>query len=217
MTFSRANPSSEYARLLKQYQQLHAEGDPARGIPAEKFYPGNSLPAHAPAIKILVQKTSAKTLLDYGCGKGLQYTWTDLKLKDGSTAKTMQDFWGVDSIRCYDPAVPKFMPLPTGKFDGVISTDVLEHVPTEDVDWILGEIFGYAEKFVFLNIACHKAKATLPDGRNAHTNAQTPAWWKPRLEAAAKANPHVKYQAVLENKVQVLFFKHRFRTVIGNI
>jgi hypothetical protein len=214
--FSRTSPSPEYSQLLSQYQKLHAEGDPVRGIPAEKFYPGNSLPAHAPAIRKMVQATGAKTLLDYGCGKGLQYSWTNLKLRDGSIAPTIKDYWGLASIHGYDPAVPKFMTLPQGKFDAVISTDVLEHVPTPDVDWILAEIFGYASKFVFLNIACHKAKATLPDGRNAHTNAQSVAWWKPRLEAAAKTNRQVKYQAVLENKVQVLFFKHRFRTVVGN-
>jgi hypothetical protein len=213
--YSRGNPSPEYASLLKQYQQLHAEGDPARGIAPEKFYPGNSLPAHAPAIKRLVQSTQSTSILDYGCGKGLQYQWTDLKLKDGTIAPTLKSYWGVDDIRCYDPAVPKFMALPTQKYDGVISTDVLEHVPTDDVDWILQEIFGFANKFVFLNIACHKAKARLPDGRNAHTNAHPPSWWRPKLETVARAFPGIRYEAVLENKVSFLVFKHRFRTVIS--
>jgi hypothetical protein len=214
--FNRSNPSSEYARLLKQYQQLHAEGDPARGIPAENFYPGKSLPFHAPAIKQMIDMTGAKTVLDYGCGKGLQYTWQDLKFKDGSTAKNMQTYWGVDQIRCYDPAVPKFMALPNGKFDGVVSTDVLEHVPTDDVDWILNEIFAYADKFVFLNIACHMAKAILPDGNNAHTTAKPVAWWKPKIEAVSALYPHVKYHVVLENKVSFILFKHSFRTRLRN-
>jgi hypothetical protein len=216
MTFTRANPSPEYASLLAQYQKLHAEGDPARGIPAEKFYPGNSLPAHAPAIRELVKQTRASSILDYGCGKGLQYSWTDLKMKDSTIAPTLKDYWGVANIHCYDPAVPKFMTLPTGRFDGVISTDVLEHVPTPDVDWILREIFTYADKFVFLNIACHKAKATLPDGRNAHTNAHPASWWKPRIETIAAAFPQVKYHVVLENKVSFLFLKHRFRSHLKN-
>ncbi len=215
--YSRKNPSLVYKTLISQYEKLHVEGDPQRGKSPDQIYPGNSLPVHAGAIKEIVDLTGAESLLDYGCGKGLQYKWKDIKLKAGPIIPDLKTFWGIDSITCYDPAVSEFSKLPTGKFDGVISTDVLEHCPESDIAWILDEIFGYANRFVFLNIACHPARAHLPDGQNAHRTTQPPSWWKPVVEAVAADHPHVKYVCVLEQKTRYLFFKRRVRTRISNI
>ena len=51
------------------------------------------------------------------------------------------------------PASSNSRHSPTGQFDGVISTDVLEHCPEPDLPWILDEMFGAARKFIFANIA----------------------------------------------------------------
>src|ERR1051326_1125418 len=67
--------------------------------------------------------------------------------------------------------------LPTGRFDGVVCTDVLEHCPEEDLAWILEEIFSYAARFVYLNVACFPARKTLPSGENAHITIREPDWW----------------------------------------
>ena len=47
----------------------------------------------------------------------------------------------------------------------------------------------YANKFVYANIACHRAKATLPNGENAHCTARPVEWWKPMIEKAAAKRP----------------------------
>src|SRR5437763_1557904 len=77
------------------------------------------------------------------------------------------EYWDVDEVRCYDAGYQPYRKLPAGQFDGVISTDVLEHCPEEDLSWILQEIFSFARRFVFLNVACFPARKTLPDGTNA--------------------------------------------------
>jgi hypothetical protein len=214
-TFSRASPSARYTELVALYRKMHLEGEVARNRPPEKVYPGDSLPVHALPIKIMIDATGARSLLDYGAGKGLQYQWQNLKLSDGRTVPALKSFWGVDDITCYDPAYPSFTAVPKSKFDGVISTDVLEHCPESDVPWILDEIFGYAKKFVYANIACHRAKATLPNGENAHCTARPVEWWKPLIEKTAAKRPEVRYQFVLENKKQFLFLKKRFRTIVA--
>ncbi len=84
----------------------------------------------------------------------------------------------MDEIRCYDPCYQPFNKLPDGKFDAVISTDVLEHCPEEDIPWIIDEIFGYANRFVFANVACYPAKKRLPNGENAHCTIRPPEWWE---------------------------------------
>jgi hypothetical protein len=213
--FSRANPSSRYTELVTLYNKMHLEGEAQRNRPPEKVYPGDSLPVHALPIKVLIDATQSRTLLDYGAGKGLQYQWQNMKLTDGRTVPDFKTFWGLDSITCYDPAYPPFTTLPKGKFDGVVCTDVLEHCPESDVEWILDEIFGYARKFVYANIACHKAKATLPNGENAHCTARPQEWWQPLIERVAARHKGVRYRFVMENKKQFLFLKKRFRTYVA--
>jgi 2-polyprenyl-3-methyl-5-hydroxy-6-metoxy-1,4-benzoquinol methylase len=167
--YTRASPSPRYRRLLEQYQHMHLHGEQDAGIPPEQTFPGRSLPKQAPHIKRLIKATGAATILDYGCGKGQQYL--PLRIADPDERIEYPDiksYWGVQAIQCYDPAYQPFMQLPTGKFDGVICTDVLEHCPEEDIPWILAEQFGYANKFVFANVACFPARKKLPSGGNAH-------------------------------------------------
>ena len=106
-------------------------------------------------------------------------------------------WWGVE-VRCYDPAYPKFAELPTGRFDGVISTDVLEHCPEEDMPWILGELFGYANRFVFANVACFPARKHLPNGQNAHCTIRPLKWWRQLLSEIARPRPEVLYEFRLQ-------------------
>lgn len=214
--FSRQNPSPRYRQLVAMYNEMHVQGEKARNRPPEKVFPGESLPVHAIPIKDLIDKHGAKSLLDYGAGKGMQYKWTDLKLSDGRVVPDLKSFWGVDSIRCYDPAYPPFIEVPAGQFDGVICTDVLEHCPEPDIPWILDELFGYARKFVYGNIACHLAKSILPNGENAHTTAKPEEWWKPRIAAAAAKRPDVRYRFVLENKKRPWWWykRIRFRSIV---
>ncbi len=94
-------------------------------------------------------------------------------------------------MRCYDPGYAPHSARPPGRFDGVISTDVLEHCPEEDLAWILEEIFGYATRFVYLNVACYPARKTLPNGENAHATVRPPDWWRDKVAAASR--PELKW------------------------
>jgi len=193
--YSRSAPSPRYRRLLQQYEHMHLHGEAHLGIPPERTFPGQSLPPEAPRIKKLIKHTGARTILDYGAGKGLQYL--PARISDEQEHVEYPDirsFWGVDDIRCYDPAYQPFTQLPKGKFDGVICTDVLEHCPEEDIPWILDELFGYAEKFVYANVACFPAEKRLPSGGNAHCTVKPVRWWEAQLERAARAKAHLRYE-----------------------
>lgn len=196
--YSRASPSPRYRRLIEQYQHMHLHGEQHLGIPPENTFPGASLPRQAPAIKRLIKATAATTLLDYGCGKGQQYL--PMRMGDpgeGIEYPDIQSYWGVRAIQRYDPGYQPFTELPTGKFEGVICTDVLEHCPEEDIPWILGELFGYATKFVFANVACFPAKKRLPSGGNAHCTVKPARWWEEHLARAARSRPDVVYEFTL--------------------
>ena len=133
----------------------------------------------------LAQRTKAKSVLDYGSGKGCLYGETDLELPDGEVIPSVKRFWGVEELTLYDPGVQEHSKRPTGQFDGVVSTDVLEHIPEEDIGWVLRECFAFANRFVYMNIASYPAKKELPNGWNAHVTIKSPDWWRQRIEQAA--------------------------------
>lgn len=198
MAYSRQNPSPRYRELLAMYRQMHLHGDARTAQPAQKTFDGYSLPPQAPRIKRLIDRTGARRLLDYGSGKGLQYDLPVFAVEGEGQWDGVIDYWGIDEVVCFDPAYPPYSRLPEGRFDGVIATDVLEHCPEEDVDWILGEIFAYATRFIYATIACYPAKKHLPNGENAHCTIRPPAWWEARFTHQASAHPGVEWEAWLQ-------------------
>ena len=149
---------------IELYRQMHAAG----------HFPGHSTKKHSKAIKELIDKHGAKTLLDYGSGKGHQYY-----------IHKLHDEWGVEMPTLYDPAVPGIDAPPRGRFDGVICTDVLEHLAGSDLSLAIERCIARADKFVLFSICTRPAKKLLPDGRNAHITLESVDWWRGYVRAIA--------------------------------
>lgn len=109
-----------------------------------------------------------KSILDYGCGQSRTADWL-AKIYDATAYR-------------YDPALPDHAVLPEIETDLVICTDVMEHIPLEDVDRVLAEIRGISAN-AFFNISCVKAAEILPNGENAHCTVRPARWWAARLGA----------------------------------
>lgn len=181
--YSRQSPSPRYLALAELYRTMHRDGDPNHEIPPEKMFDGRSLVPQAGIVKNLIDRVSAKTLLDYGCGKAEAYEKAVRKLPDGSLQKGLKAIWGLEEIFLFDPGVPEYSTLPTKSYDLVISTDVMEHLPEQDLPWILEEIFSFSEKAVFASIALYPARKTLPNGENAHITLKPIPWWNALFQA----------------------------------
>ena len=199
--------------MLQQYARMHDEGERFLGVPAAKTFPGKSLFAQVGRIGVLVKDSGATNLLDYGCGKGLQYAARDIDVPGVGQVESVQDYWEVDFVWRFDPAFRPLSAEPKGVFGGVICTDVLEHCPEEDIGWILGEIFGYASRFVFAVVASYPAAKLLPDGSNAHCTIQTADWWRAQLDAAQRAHPVARFEVVLLTRENGTM---KFQTLTGS-
>ena len=125
------------------------------------------------------QQTS---VLDYGCGKAKLYDIAELETPDGKTLRGLKEIWGVNEITLYDPGYEPYSQLPSGTFDGVICSDVLEHCPEEDIDWIIDELFAFADLYLICTIACYPATKFLPNGENAHITLKKPGWWIDKIQ-----------------------------------
>ena len=158
-----------------EYRRLHENG---------KHFRGRSIKSGLPDIIRLVKQTAPRRMLDYGCGKGLQYS-----------EDMVHQQWGGCLPRLYDVGVPAFSKKPAGTFDAVICTDVMEHIDEQDVPAVLSDIFSYlpardddGESFAFFWISCRPAKnKRLPDGRNVHLCVKPAAWWNEKLDRFRRA------------------------------
>lgn len=148
-------------RLLSQYQELHAQGK----------FPGVSVLQHAGEIAELVAQYKAKRLLDFGCGMAFQYSRERVHL-----------LWGVDVPTLYDPASRFFSNVPPGTYHGVVCTDVLEHVPEEELEETARMLAGYTKRFAFVSVCSRPANLKLPNGSNAHCTVKPFEWWQEYLE-----------------------------------
>lgn len=202
--YNRYAPSPRYVELLRQYEHLHREGEHRLGLPAQETFPGVSLLPHVQRIKARIDQSGSRSVLDYGCGKGLQYTAVFQAEDDPNDMFTITGLWGLDRLYCYDPCYAPFSRLPSGRFDGVICTDVLEHCPEADVAWIVNELFSYADRFLYANIACYPASKTLPNGENAHCTIQPPEWWRELFNETALRYPWVKWEAWVQYRESIL-------------
>ncbi len=198
MTYTRERPSPRYERLLAQYRQLHEQGDARTGESPDQVFPGKSLAPQAHHVRRLIERHRARTILDYGSGKGTQYLPLPFTDREGRAYPDIRAYWGGVEIRCYDPAYGPHSGLPAGRFGGVIATDVLEHVPEDDMEWVVEELFRFAERFVFANVACYSANRILPSGANAHCTVQPLKWWRRLVESVARRHATIDYEFRLQ-------------------
>jgi hypothetical protein len=184
-------PSQEYVELLDTYKEMHKQ---------EGFFKGISLVPFISSIKDLVVSNKCETLFDYGCGKGLPYT-KDFKQTDPHNeikyfTKPVQDMWNIKEFFLYDPAYSEHDKLPTKKYDIVLCTDVLEHIPESDLDWVIREVLSYATKVAFINVCSQEALKTFPTGkhkgRNVHVSVFSHEWWINKFSTIWRDFKHLK-------------------------
>lgn len=141
--------------IANEYRRLHA---------AKKFS-GACLEKHVPEIKNLIKEHGCKTVLDYGCGK--------------ATCHRKANF--TDKVTLYDPYYEPYSQKPVGTFDMVICTDVMEHIPEDEVGKVLAALLNYTDKVLFLAISTVPAKKTFLDGTNVHLTVRPKEWWESML------------------------------------
>lgn len=156
-------PSERYRHFLKLSAEFHA---------THKTFSGRGVKKHATALVDFSKRIGATSALDYGCGKGAHYG--DLIAVLGG--QTIEQALGFEVAK-YDPAWPPFSTVPAGAFDLVWCTDVLEHIPEEDMGWVMGVLWGYATKGLFITVGNFPSKKSFSDGTNTHVTVKPIEWW----------------------------------------
>lgn len=151
--------------IAKQYRKMAATGEHFRGL---------SILQHVDQIGELVERHHSTRLLDYGCGAGDQYR----------APHNVHDRWHVPRPALFDPAFRHDKP-PRSTYQGVICTDVLEHLPSDQVQALLRRLLMLAEDWVFASVCCRLARKTFPNSeKNLHLTVEPLAWWEAQLREA---------------------------------
>lgn len=150
-----------------------------RAMAGTDNFHGLSILQHADSIGKMVRLVRAKTLLDFGCGRADAYR---------SPHKVWHQ-WGLDraNVTLYDPAFNRDDKLPPEgkKFDVVVCSDVLEHVPEAEVDAFIERLAAYARHGLWASVCCRPAKKKFADGTNLHVCVKPYDWWHDKIVAAA--------------------------------
>ena len=196
--------------FYKAYKKMHWD--------RIQSFSGFGVLGEADELKDIVEQYNAKTVLDYGAGKGWQYKSQGFRkdlIKDPEARVNprilehthVNRMFGIDddNIDWYDPGLKFWDPhsrLKNKKYDGVICIDVMEHIPLQEIDNVLFNMLTRSNKFVFLAIACMPAKKRFPDGTNVHVTVKNPHWWRKRITDMIKWTQYegVVHMKCIENK-----------------
>ena len=181
------NYSDYYYQVIEKYKIFHKNG--IKNLPGDSTFLGYSLTKWIIKIKEIIKINNANSLLDFGCGKGFLYN-NKFKIGDNEF-KNLSDFWDIENIFLYDPGVDKFSTYPNKRFDGIICTDVIEHIPEKDIMNFIDELFKFSNKFIFFVIATIPASKYFDDGKNIHLCLKTQNDWNEIFLDLKKKYPNI--------------------------
>lgn len=130
----------------------------------------------------IIRKNNINSVFDFGCGPNCIL----LKKLKNAFPKTI--------LLGYDPAAigEKQSDLVKNeidfslKFDMIVSTDCLEHIPSDELQQCWSIFNTIRPKFMFHAICTRKAGQILSDGTNAHKTVESANWWKLEMENCLK-------------------------------
>jgi hypothetical protein len=155
--------------ILRGYREMAEGGHQFRGL---------TLLNNVDEIASYALKHGCRTMLDYGSGAG------DAYMAPHNAANKLG--MSRDVIRCYDPSFAEHATLPMGTFDLVVCSDVLEHIPQENVSTFIANLFSYADNLVWASVCCRPAKKVFPGTSiNLHCTVMPFQWWQAMFEAQA--------------------------------
>lgn len=113
-------------------------------------------------VEKLLVSVNPKTVLDYGCGKGVL------------SERLSVPIWN------YEPAITG-KDRPPRPADLVLCFDVLQCVEPDYLDAVLMDVARCTLTLAYFVIVLGPSDRVLPDGRNAHLIQQDTEWWRGRL------------------------------------
>lgn len=170
--FTREKPSRRFAEMMSRYRGLD-------GAMPRDFIARGRFDLHAADIGRLIAQTRAVSLMVRGASN------------DGENSA----LWPGIEVKRVDLAGPV-----KGAVDGAISVDELQHVPEEDIGWLLDEMFAAAKSFVYVAVPGTAITRMSPNGSDAPCTVLPAEWWQGQLERASRRHPGPRWHLVVRGE-----------------
>jgi len=180
--------SERYYSIIDENVDFHENG--SEKLTGEETFLGSSLIRWVFHINNIIKETKSASLIDFGCGKAMGYL--NKITADDVLYQNVQEFWKIDDVYLYDPGVKKYSEYPQKKADGIICTDVIEHIPPEDIYKFIEGLYKLANKFVFVVAATIPAEKTFKNGENVHLTIKSDDEWLEIFRGFARKNPGIR-------------------------
>ncbi len=191
--FSRSAPSRGFEVCLPcgPPSNLVSTAKPAPTLSELLDAAGSELVAHDVCIRQSLANLSSRRVSIYTLHRADE--WRRYLAEPVANDPKLTARWGASDTRILDPN--DSAASPAGRADAVICANTLDFVPSEDLPWVLSEVFRSAGSMVHLGIR--------PAGRSSGFHARrgrpvrrTLPWWIAQIETAASRHPSVHWQAV---------------------
>jgi hypothetical protein len=106
------------------------------------YFGGEHLSLMGQSVLTMIRTLKPRTVLDYGCGKGLGADNLVFNYPDLQVTK-------------YDPFVPEYAGAPQGQFDMVICYNVLQVIESQYLDQVIEDCVRLSTQHVLFNILYH--------------------------------------------------------------
>jgi hypothetical protein len=209
--YSRQAPSEDYSSLSEQYSLLYSKTGSkltnGKELKPEEMFANGEFGKEADTIKTLMYIHSCRSILNFGCGNPdafFKHKFIDRKttviedaVEKNPIWDSIYDFLGRPYVKMYDPGIEALNTYPDFPSEMVVCTDVLEHIPEQDIPWFLDELLKLTTKVLHVSIHLGPAVTILPDGRNAHVCIKPREWWLWKLQQAQdRARHYVRVSTV---------------------
>lgn len=127
-----------------------------------------------------LDKRDCASILDFGGGTAVHWH-KKVRIPGQKEMMTATEFFGarLRGFFRYDPAHPHYNVKPTGKYEIIMCTEVLEHVPLDEMDELLTEMKSYLKDdgVVIFTIPKTLSSNSFPDGQNTHVTLMETSEW----------------------------------------
>jgi hypothetical protein len=154
---------------LPDYEMIHRLND--------RYGPGPGPPDVETLKEAIKSVGRVRACIDYGCGN----------------SKAIFTLFPRAQVHVrYDFAQPDFTdPPPALRYDVGLCTDVMEHVPEDEIPAVLSHLGTLSDQWLFI-IPTTPAAQKLMDGSNAHVTQRKAGWWKTVLTSGLCATVEIR-------------------------
>ncbi|HTO84270.1 MAG TPA: ELM1/GtrOC1 family putative glycosyltransferase [Methylomirabilota bacterium] len=185
LPFTQARPSDAYGEFLASLHAAGRAGGERETIVSD--FANETAMLDAVPDKSLLAAVDARSIHSYRLAASADHSEPQRRILSLASGR---------SVACQRSTLPPADDR-TARVDGVLCRQFLEHLPEDDVPWVLDKLFSAASGFVLAEVPRGPESIALADGTRLTAPRRPHGWWRQQFEAAGARHPAVRWRLAL--------------------